>query len=265
MRRFCSATCVRSRWISDSRLLMRAESSARAGSADIARAHTVAASTFRNAFDVIVPSLHHSDRSAQKAFANRVPACNIRQMTRADCKVFVVAACLSIATACAVQPPAPVTATAATAPVSKRLPYSSTYLAGSAPAILIRNATVLTGTGARIDGGDVLMVDGRITSVGKGLDAPGDAQVIDAAGRWVTPGLIDVHSHMGVYPSPGIDAHSDGNESTDPVTANVWAEHAVWPQDPGFQTALEGGVTTLQILPGSANLVGGRGVTLKHV
>ena len=88
---------------------------------------------------------------------------------------------------------------------------------------------------------------------------------IDASGRWVTPGLIDVHSHLGVYPSPGVNAHGDGNEATDPVTANVWSEHGVWPQDPGFQTALEGGITSLQILPGSANLIGGRAVTLKNV
>lgn len=104
-------------------------------------------------------------------------------MTRAACKAFLIAACLSFATACAVQPPTPAAAPLATTPVPKRAPYSSTYLAGSAPAILIQNATVLTGTGTRIDGGDVLMVDGRIVSVGKGLDAPGGAQVIDAAGQ----------------------------------------------------------------------------------
>lgn len=74
-----------------------------------------------------------------------------------------------------------------------------------------------------------------------------------------------MHSHLGVYPSPGVGAHSDGNEMTAPVTANVWAEHSVWPQDPGFATALAGGVTSMQVLPGSANLVGGRGVTLKNV
>ena len=89
--------------------------------------------------------------------------------------------------------------------------------------------------------------------------------MIEANGRWVTPGLIDVHSHLGVYPSPGVNAHSDGNEMVDPVTPNAWAEHAVWPQDPGFQTALEGGITALQILPGSGNLIGGRGVTVKNV
>ena len=74
-----------------------------------------------------------------------------------------------------------------------------------------------------------------------------------------------MHSHLGVYASPGIKAHSDGNEATAPVTAEVWAEHSVWPQDPGFNRARAGGVTTLQTLPGSANLIGGRGVTLKNI
>jgi imidazolonepropionase-like amidohydrolase len=101
--------------------------------------------------------------------------------------------------------------------------------------------------------------------VGKKLSAPSGARTIDAQGRWVTPGLIDIHSHLGVYASPAVSGLSDGNEATSPVTSNVWAEHSVWPQDPGFETALEGGVTTLQILPGSANLIGGRSVVLKNV
>jgi imidazolonepropionase-like amidohydrolase len=144
-------------------------------------------------------------------------------------------------------------------------PYPSTYKADTATATLIRGATVLTGTGTRLDNADVLIVSGKIEAVGPNLSAPAGARIVDASGRWVTPGLIDVHSHLGVYPSPGVNAHSDGNEATDPVTANVWSEHGVWPQDPGFQTALEGGITSLQILPGSANLIGGRAVTLKNV
>ena len=143
--------------------------------------------------------------------------------------------------------------------------YPSTYAPIAAPPVLITDATVLTGTGTRLDAADVLLRDGRIVAVGQGLQAPAGATVIDGSGKWVTPGLIDVHSHLGVYPSPGTSSHSDGNEMTAPVTANVWAEHSVWPQDPGFAAALAGGVTALQILPGSANLVGGRGVTLKNV
>ncbi len=144
-------------------------------------------------------------------------------------------------------------------------PYPSTYRPIAAPPVLIRGATVLTGTGTRLDEADVLMQDGRIVAVGQRLDAPADALRVDGHGKWVTPGIIDVHSHLGVYPSPGMNAHSDGNEMTSPVTPNVWAEHSIWPQDPGFLTALAGGITTLQILPGSANLIGGRGVTLRNV
>jgi imidazolonepropionase-like amidohydrolase len=106
------------------------------------------------------------------------------------------------------------------------------------------------------------MRDGRIVAVGQGLAAEG-ATVIDASGRFVTPGIIDAHSHLGVYPSPGLSVTADGNEATQANTAEVWAEHSVWPQDPGFGRAVAGGITTLHILPGSANLFGGRGVTLR--
>jgi len=146
-------------------------------------------------------------------------------------------------------------------------PYPSTYTPMTSSPVLIVNATILTGTGERIDNGSLLLSNGRIVSVSAATDSidAGDAEVIDAQGRWLTPGLIDVHSHLGVYASPDIDAHSDGNEATAPSTAEVWAEHSVWPHDPGFNRALAGGVTALQILPGSANLIGGRGVTLKNV
>lgn len=144
-------------------------------------------------------------------------------------------------------------------------PFPSTYRAYPGRPTLITNVTVLDGEGARIEGGQVLFRDGRIVAVGQSLSADG-VDVIDGQGKWVTPGIIDVHSHLGDYPSPGVDAHSDGNEATAPITAEVWAEHSVWPQDPGFSRALaNGGVTTLQILPGSANLMGGRSVTLKNV
>ncbi len=143
--------------------------------------------------------------------------------------------------------------------------YASTYAAAEAATVAIVNATALTGTGKRIDAATIVMVDGRIEIVAADLAPPRGATVVDAAGKWVTPGIIDVHSHLGVYPSPSVAAHSDGNEMVDPNTAQVWAEHAVWPQDPGFALALAGGVTSMQVLPGSANLFGGRSVTLKNV
>ncbi len=144
-------------------------------------------------------------------------------------------------------------------------PFPGTYQPiASAPTVL-RHATVLIGNGQRLDNADVLLRDGAVQAVGTGLQVPADTIEIDANGKWVTPGLIDVHSHLGVYASPGVDASADGNEMTAAVTAQVWAEHAVWPQDPGFAKALAGGITSMQVLPGSANLIGGRGVTLKNV
>jgi imidazolonepropionase-like amidohydrolase len=123
----------------------------------------------------------------------------------------------------------------------------------------------MTANGPTLTNASVLLRDGKIAAVGSSIDAPADALVIDGTGKYVTPGIIDVHSHIGDYPAPGVDANSDGNEATNPVTANVWAEHSVWPQDPQFPRALAGGVTTMQILPGSANLIGGRSVVLKVV
>ncbi len=144
-------------------------------------------------------------------------------------------------------------------------PFASTYKPLPAQDFRIRNATILTGTGELIADGEVAVEDGRIAAVGDDVGKPRGGEDIDGSGMWITPGIIDVHSHLGVYPSPGVWAHSDGNEMTAPVTAEVWAEHSVWPQDPGFATALAGGVTSLQILPGSANLIGGRSVTVKNV
>jgi len=146
-------------------------------------------------------------------------------------------------------------------------PFPSTYRAYPGVPTAIVHATIYDGEGGRIENGTVLLADGKVTAVGGAdLAIPGGTTVIDGAGKWVTPGVIDVHSHLGDYPSPGVKALSDGNEATGPVTADVWAEHSVWPQDPGFSRALaNGGITTLQILPGSANLFGGRSITLKNV
>ncbi len=146
-----------------------------------------------------------------------------------------------------------------------RNPYPSTYTPYPSTATLLKDATVIDGIGGEILEGDVLLVDGKVSQVAEEIAAPDGATVIDATGKWVTPGIIDNHSHLGVYPSPSVSAHGDGNEISAPVTAEVWAEHGVWPQDPGFPRALAAGVTSMQILPGSANLFGGRGVTLKNV
>ena len=121
--------------------------------------------------------------------------------------------------------------------VINKNPYPSTYQVLPQQTTLIKNATVLTGTGTRMDNADVLMVDGKISKIGENLSADGAAE-IDANGKWITPGIIDVHSHLGVYPSPSVESHSDGNEMTSPNTSEVWAEHSVWPQDPGFEAVV---------------------------
>jgi len=100
-------------------------------------------------------------------------------------------------------------------------PFPSTYHPFPGRTTLIRNATIMTAAGPSIKNGSVLLRDGKIVAVGESVNAPADALVIDGTGKYVTPGIIDVHSHVGVYPAPGVDANSDGNEATNPVTANV--------------------------------------------
>ena len=138
---------------------------------------------------------------------------------------------------------------------------------GHGPAVLVQHATVMTATGKRYAPGFVLMEGGTIAAVGEG-DGPAPKEgtvVVDARGRFVTPGIIDPHSHMGVYPVPDTSGHDDGNELTDPITAGLRAEHSFWPQDPAIERAVAGGVTTIGVLPGSGNLIGGRGIVMHLV
>ena len=144
-------------------------------------------------------------------------------------------------------------------------PYPSSYTPLPSVSTLITNVNIIDGNGGMIEGGAIGIRDGKIFFVGKEMPKIAFERTIDGAGRWVTPGIIDVHSHLGVYASPSVAAHSDGNEMTKPVTPEVWSEHSIWPQDPGFMRASAGGVTAMQVLPGSGNLIGGRGVTLKNV
>ncbi len=186
----------------------------------------------------------------------------------------VLAACAHAGAQAPVTPPAPTPAPApapaAAAPFtdtlsSDRPQYPSTYRRRPNPPVLIRNATVLTAAGQELPNASVLFRDGKVVAVGTSLQSPGDAQVIDGTGKFVTPGIIDTHSHLGVYSAPGTFAESDGNEATNPVTAEVWAEHSIWPQDPQIPLAIAGGVTVMQVLPGSANLIGGRSATVRLV
>ena len=127
----------------------------------------------------------------------------------------------------------------------------------------IINATVLPIAAPEIQNGTVLVKEGKIAAVGTDVTLPKGIKIVDADGRYLMPGIIDAHSHMGVYSWPGARAHSDGNESSEPVTAFVRAEDSVRVADPAMALARAGGVSTVMILPGSANLIGGETTTLK--
>ncbi len=135
----------------------------------------------------------------------------------------------------------------------------------SSPLVALVGGTVMTAAGRTFEDGVVVMENGRIHAVGARdeVPVPDDATRIDVSGRFVTPGLIDAHSHMGVYPSPHVRANADGNEMVDPVTPGMRAADAFWPQDPQLPRAVAGGITTIQVLPGSGNLIGGAGAILK--
>ena len=172
---------------------------------------------------------------------------------------------LSLVAACTRgAPPQPPAETAAPAPdVARRT--ASPAVVSDGPPRLFRNARIMTAAGDIFERADLLVVGGRISAVGPGLKAPDGAVVVDATGKTITPGVIDTHSHIGVYAAPGLNGHSDGNEASAPNTAHVRAEDAYWPQDPQIDRARAGGVTTAQILPGSANLIGGRSVTVRFL
>lgn len=171
----------------------------------------------------------------------------------------LAASCLlaAVASPAPAQPSGPIAADTAPSP--------STYRPRPSQETAIIHASILTATGSLIENGTIIMAQGKIKAIGANLTPPPGAVIIDGKGKWVTPGVIDSHSHLGVFPAPGVQGHADGNENIDPHTAHVWAEHSVWPQDPVFTRARAGGVTSLLILPGSANLFGGRGVAVKNV
>jgi imidazolonepropionase-like amidohydrolase len=141
----------------------------------------------------------------------------------------------------------------------------STLVSAHAADVALVGGTVLPVAGPAIGGGTVLLRDGKITAVGAAdtVRVPAGARVIDCVGRFVTPGIIDTHSHMGVYPWTIARGNGDGNEATAPATPQVRAEDGIYLDDPAFARARAGGVTTVLVIPGSANLVGGEGVVLK--
>ena len=118
--------------------------------------------------------------------------------------------------------------------------------------------------GEPIDGGTVLLRNGKIAAVeGPGFAVPDGADVVDATGKWVLPGFIDAHAHVGVSEEGEGWAGQDTNERTSPVTAHVRALDAINPADQGFRDAISGGVLAVNVNPGSANPIGGQTVAIK--
>ena len=131
--------------------------------------------------------------------------------------------------------------------------------------IAITNGKVVTVTDKTYEKGTVLIEDGKIKAVGEKIEIPHDAQVIDAAGCWVMPGLIDCHTHISNFNEPRTNPSIplDGNEMSSPVTPQVRAADAINPHDYAINRVREAGFFTVCVLPGSANVVGGTGIVIK--
>ncbi len=142
--------------------------------------------------------------------------------------------------------------------------WLSTYEALPSRPTVIRGATILTAACRVLEESDIAFADGKITGIGRDIDIPANARIVEGTGLFVTPGLIDTHSHLGVSATPGVAAHFDNNDAGS-TTPQLWIDHSIWPQGPGFTRALAAGVTTAQLLPGSGDLIEGRSVTVKLV
>lgn len=135
--------------------------------------------------------------------------------------------------------------------------------------LAIRNGRILTAAapGAAVppvvEGGTLLVENGKITAIGRDIAVPAGAEIIDATGKWVTPGIIDGHSHVGIEEDGVGWEGSDGNETTDPVTAECRAIDGINPADTAFEEIRRHGVTSVMVAPGSANVIGGQTVAIK--
>jgi len=131
--------------------------------------------------------------------------------------------------------------------------------------LAIKNGKLITITDGIIENGTVLIDDGKIVAVGKDINIPNDADIIDATGKWITPGFIDAHSHISVESMPhALGELSDLNETTSPITPQIRSIDALYPEDIAIHTARRSGITASHTLPGSANICGGTGITFKH-
>jgi len=142
---------------------------------------------------------------------------------------------------------------------------SARAMAAEEPTIVYRGARILTAAGAPIDKGTLIVRKNKIIAVGPESDTPipQGAEVIDLTGKTIIPGLVDTHSHIGIWSKPHVSANNDGNEGSGPVQPALRALDAIQPDDPGIRMAVAGGVTTANIMPGSANVIGGQTIYVK--
>ena len=132
--------------------------------------------------------------------------------------------------------------------------FSVPSLAQEKGSVFIQNATLITITDGIIENGDVLIIDGVITGIGTNLSAPLGVNVVNGSGKYVMPGIIDAHSHLNTVST---------NEARNPVTAEVTMEESINPNSVSIYRAIAGGVTSIHLMHGSANVIGGQGETLK--
>jgi imidazolonepropionase-like amidohydrolase len=136
-------------------------------------------------------------------------------------------------------------------------------MTASVASIAIVNARVVPVIGTEVESGTVVIEHGKITRVGADVAVPDGVQTIDATGKWVLPGFIEAHGHVGIHEEANGSAGNDTNEMTDPNTAGVRAIDAIDIEDEGFRDALSGGITAVVVKPGSGNVIGGQTVAIK--
>src|ERR1700681_759213 len=126
--------------------------------------------------------------------------------------------------------------------------------------VFYRGARIHTASGPVIERGVLVVLHGKILQVGSEDEVKvlANAQVHDLSGKVIIPGLVDTHSHIGIFGRPATGAGADGNEMTGPIQPGLRAIDAIDPNDPGIKMALAGGVTTANIMPGSGNAIGGQ-------
>jgi len=134
----------------------------------------------------------------------------------------------------------------------------------NAPVVFLADH-LLTAAGAPIENGILIVSKGKIVAVGTKdqVTIPDGATILSLKGKTIMPGLVDTHSHIGIYPKPAVPAHQDGNEGSGAVQAGLRALDAIWPDDPGIRMAVAGGITTANIMPGSGNVIGGQTLYVK--